>query len=168
MKYRYGNIAWVEPGYAGQDPDDWSDPPYIEHRFPLTSAFNMAEALWRMGGHPERAELISDILSRSIERCEAIREFHPWVLNDADLDKLIPLMSGFEASLSSAGLEEGFRIPTARLPEFRQKYPEIDLEPEGAIIPRYLGSTLAHADSLKAFLRGARERGLHVYFDFER
>lgn len=168
MKYLYGNVAWVKPGYAGQDPEDWSAPPYIEHRFPLTSAFHMAKALWRVAGQAERADQISNILSRAIERAEAVRDSHPWVLDDADIAELVPLVSELSSALANAGLEDRFRIPMERLPEFREKYPELDLEPEGIIVPQHLDSTVAYVDSLAEFLQGARARQLHVYFDFER
>jgi hypothetical protein len=155
-RFDWGTLYLVKPGWKR---DDENDDDVVDAYDKTVSCFDQAIELWRLAGNDERASQIQAVLDRVYAHPDA-------VIDTAQLDDMIRLLSGLDEALLGTVLDEHLNVPASRLPELRQHIRTIDLGEGGGRIPTAaIGSAMGNVEGLRNILLEARERGLHVALD---
>ncbi|MEZ4398529.1 MAG: hypothetical protein R3B06_00815 [Kofleriaceae bacterium] len=116
----------------------------------------MAEELWRLSGHRDRAERISAVLDRVHGRDER-------VMVTADIDDLIADLEGLEEAATSALCGPDGLLDDEAIASLRMTSEYLYLDEGGPQVPEYaVMEALPKVWALRELLREARTRGLWI------
>jgi hypothetical protein len=121
--------------------------------------FTLAAELWRLAGHPERAQAIEGVVTR------AYRYDVP-LLTTPDIVKLLELLGGLSDAVVGTITDGEHKIPVDRLPELRMRTKLLDVtESRGSDAVFAVQEALVDVENLEGALRSALQHEAHVVFD---
>lgn len=160
-KYNWGTLYFVPQAWDGDE--DTLHEATIESHPRRTSAFEKAQALWRIAGQDDKAARIGRVIDRACSRKRA------YVLLQDDLLELAAALEGLESTLTTHVMDAHRRISPEQVADYRAKYPALDLAVFAGHVPtdgiaRELDDVLA----VERLIHDAHCRGLDVAFNFDR
>ena len=134
------------------------DPEVID-TYELYDHFALASELWRLTGHPERAQAIDDAVMRAYD-------YDVPLLTTGDIRELRELLAGLSDAVVGTITDDERIIPTDQLPELRARAQRLDVaESRGHDAVFAVQEALIDIDNLDGALRTALEQGAHIIFD---
>ena len=118
-----------------------------------------AVELWQLAGNEARASEIVTLLDRANERDYA-------ALTSSEAAQLLHLLDDLEIGLKASVVDQDWNVPTARLPELRQRTKMLDLDEErGELARAGVLEGMSSVIALRNILSEAVDRGLDVALD---
>lgn len=134
------------------------DPGVIES-YELFDHFALASELWRLTGHPERAQAIDDAVERAYDHDIPL-------LATGDIRALRELLAGLSDAVVGTIADDQRIVPADKLPGLRTRARLLDVaESRGRDAAFAVQEALIDIDNLDGALRSALEHGAHIVFD---
>ena len=133
--------------------------PEVIDSYELYDHFALASELWRLTGHPERAQAIDDAVAGAYD-------YDVPLLTTGDIRELRELLAGLPDAVVGTIADDQRIIPADQLPELRTRAQRLDVaESRGRDAVFAVQEALIDIDNLDGALRTALEHGAHIVFD---